>query len=126
MKSDRRRRLKKRALLHKKDIKVIAPRGRTKVAIKWGLSGRASNLLKSDRPLTSTSPWWHAHPHGTREWSKTKEVDWSGFSIAGSEFSHSDLKKPRQGLETTHWLSTVEIVRQQVLLCTKVSPERLR
>ena len=26
--------------------------------LKWGLSGRGSNLLKSDRPLTSTTPWW--------------------------------------------------------------------
>ena len=33
-------------------------RGRTKVAkaVKWGLSGRGSNLLKSDQPLRSTTP----------------------------------------------------------------------
>ena len=35
---------------------VFAPRGRTKVAKKWGLPGRGSNLLKSGRPLTSTTP----------------------------------------------------------------------
>ena len=27
--------------------------------LKWGLSGRGSNLLKSDRPLTSRTPGWY-------------------------------------------------------------------
>jgi hypothetical protein len=27
-------------------------------SLKWGLSGRGSNLLKSDRPLMSTTPGW--------------------------------------------------------------------
>ena len=54
LKSDRRRRLTKRSSLHKKRSSL---RGRTKVAIKRGLSGRGSNLLnqKSDRPLTTSS-----------------------------------------------------------------------
>jgi hypothetical protein len=38
---------------------VFAPWADQKL-LKWGLSGRGSNLLKSDRPLTSSTPGWSA------------------------------------------------------------------